>query len=208
MARYKDARCRQCRREGTRLFLKGDRCYTPKCGVERRTYPPGQHGQRRRKVSDYGLQLREKQKLRTIYGVLERQFRRYFEQAERRPGVTGENLLQLLERRLDNVVYRLSFAGSRSQARQLVAHGHFLVNGRQLNVPSYIVRAGDLIEVGAGSKQAEPIQVNLSAAGSRRLPEWLELEPAQMRGRVMSLPRREQMEVEAQEQLVVEYYSR
>ncbi|HUT75347.1 MAG TPA: 30S ribosomal protein S4 [Armatimonadota bacterium] len=208
MARYKDARCRQCRREGTRLFLKGDRCYTPKCAVERRTYPPGQHGQRRRKVSDYGLQLREKQKLRTIYGVLERQFRRYFEQAERRPGVTGENLLQLLERRLDNVVYRLSFAGSRSQARQLVAHGHFLVNGRQLNVPSYIVRAGDLIEVGAGSKQAEPIQVNLSAAGSRRLPEWLELEPAQMRGRVMSLPRREQMEVEAQEQLVVEYYSR
>ena len=208
MARYTGARCRLCRREGMRLYLKGDRCYTPKCGVERRTYPPGQHGQRRRKVSDYGLQLREKQKLRTIYGVLERQFRRYFEQAERRPGVTGENLLQLLERRLDNVVYRLSFAGSRSQARQLVAHGHFLVNGRQLNVPSYIVRAGDVIEVGAGSKQAEPIQVNLSAAGSRRLPEWLELEPAQMRGRVMSLPRREQMEVEAQEQLVVEYYSR
>jgi small subunit ribosomal protein S4 len=208
MARYSDARCRQCRREGMRLFLKGDRCYTPKCAVERRTYPPGQHGQGRRKMSAYGLQLREKQKLRKIYGVLERQFRRYFEEAERRPGVTGENLLQLLERRLDNVVYRLGFAGSRSQARQLVAHEHFHVNGRTVNVPSFVVKPGDAIEVRAGSKQLEPIQVSLSAVGSRRMPEWLELDVENLRGRIVSLPRREDIDVEAQEQLVVEYYSR
>jgi small subunit ribosomal protein S4 len=208
MARYTDARCRQCRREGVRLYLKGDRCYTPKCSVERRAYPPGQHGQGRRKMSAYGLQLREKQKLRRIYGVLERQFRRYFQEAERRPGVTGENLLSLLERRLDNAVYRLSFAGSRSQARQLVAHEHFLVNGRLVNIPSYSVRPGDMIEVCAASKQTEPIQVSLSAAGSRRLPAWLELDAANLRGRVLSPPRREDIDVEAQEQLVVEYYSR
>jgi small subunit ribosomal protein S4 len=208
MARYTDARCRQCRREGVRLFLKGDRCYTPKCAVERRTYPPGQHGQGRRKMSDYGLQLREKQKLRKIYGVLERQFRRYFAQAERRAGVTGETLLQLLERRLDNVVYRLGFAGSRSQARQLVAHGHFLVNGKPVNIPSYQVKPDDLIEVTQGSRQLEPIQVSLSAVGSRRMPEWLELDVENLRGRIVSLPRREDIDVEAQEQLVVEYYSR
>jgi small subunit ribosomal protein S4 len=208
MARYTDARCRQCRREGVRLYLKGDRCYTPKCSVERRAYPPGQHGQGRRKMSAYGLQLREKQKLRRIYGVLERQFRRYFGEAERRPGVTGENLLSLLERRLDNAVYRLSFASSRSQARQLVGHGHFLVNGRPVNIPSYSVRPGDAIEVCAASKQAEPIQVSLSAAGSRRLPAWLELDAANLRGQVLSQPRREDIDVEAQEQLVVEYYSR
>jgi small subunit ribosomal protein S4 len=208
MARDTDARCRQCRREGVRLFLKGDRCYTPKCAVERRTYPPGQHGQGRRKMSDYGLQLREKQKLRKIYGVLERQFRRYFAQAERRAGVTGETLLQLLERRLDNVVYRLGFAGSRSQARQLVAHGHFLVNGKPVNIPSYQVKPDDLIEVTQGSRQLEPIQVSLSAVGSRRMPEWLELDVENLRGRIVSLPRREDIDVEAQEQLVVEYYSR
>ncbi|UCH35425.1 MAG: 30S ribosomal protein S4 [Armatimonadota bacterium] len=208
MARYRDARCRQCRREGVRLYLKGDRCYTPKCAVERRTYPPGQHGQGRRKMSDYGLQLREKQKLRKIYGVLERQFRRYFQEAERRPGVTGENLLQLLERRLDNAVYRLGFAGSRSQARQLVAHEHFAVNGRTVNVPSYVVRPSDVIEVREGSKQAEPIRVSLSAVGTRRLPEWLELDAENMRGTIVSFPRREDIDVEAQEQLVVEYYSR
>ena len=208
MARYNDARCRQCRREGMRLFLKGDRCYTPKCAVERRAYPPGQHGQGRRKMSDYGLQLREKQKLRRVYGVLERQFRRYFELAERRPGVTGENLLQLLERRLDNVVYRLGFAGSRSQARQLVAHKHLRVNGRPVNVPSHMVKPGDAIEVRDASKQIEPIQVSLSAVGSRRMPEWLELDIDNLRGRVVSLPRREDIDVEAQEQLVVEYYSR
>jgi len=208
MARYRAARCRQCRREGMRLYLKGDRCYTPKCAVERRTYPPGQHGQGRRKMSDYGLQLREKQKLRKIYGVLERQFRGCFEAAERLPGVTGENLLQLLERRLDNVVYRLGFASSRSQARQLVGHGHFRVNGRRLNVPSYRVKPGDAIEVRDASKQVEPIQVTLSAVGSRRMPEWLELDAENLRGRIVSLPRREDIDVEAQEQLVVEYYSR
>lgn len=209
MARYTDARCRQCRREGVRLFLKGDRCYTPKCAVERRTYPPGQHGQgRRRKMSDYGLQLREKQKLRKIYGVLERQFRGYFERAERRPGVTGESLLQLLELRLDNVVYRLGFAGSRSQARQLVSHAHFRVNGRMVNVASYATKPGDVIEVRGSSRQLEPIQVSLSAVGSRRMPEWLELELENLRGRILSLPRREDIDVEAQEQLVVEYYSR
>jgi len=208
MARYTDARCRQCRREGVRLFLKGDRCYTPKCAVERRTYPPGQHGQGRRKMSDYGLQLREKQKLRKIYGVLERQFRRYFEQAERGAGVTGENLLQLLERRLDSAVYRLGFAGSRSQARQLVGHGHFLVNGKAVNIPSVRVKPGDVIEVAQGSRQLEPIQVSLSAVGSRRMPEWLELDIENLRGRIVSVPRREDIDVEAQEQLVVEYYSR
>jgi small subunit ribosomal protein S4 len=208
MARYTAARCRQCRRDGVRLFLKGDRCYTPKCGVERRTYPPGQHGQGRRKVSDYGLQLREKQKLRRIYGVLERQFRRYFAEAERRPGVTGENLLALLERRVDNVVYRLSFASSRSQARQLVAHGHFLINGRASNVASHLVKPGDVVEVAVASKQVEPIQVSLSGASGRRLPAWLELDVEALRGRVRSLPRREDVDVEAQEQLVVEYYSR
>ncbi len=208
MARYTDARCRQCRRDSVRLFLKGDRCYTPKCAVERRPYAPGQHGQGRRKVSDYGLQLREKQKLRRVYGVLERQFRRYFAEAERRPGVTGENLLALLERRLDNVVYRLSFASSRSQARQLVAHGHFLINGRAINVASCLVKPGDAIEVAAASKQVEPIQVSLSGAAGRRLPAWLELDAESLRGRVRSLPRREDIDVEAQEQLVVEYYSR
>lgn len=190
------------------MFLKGDRCYTPKCAVERRTYPPGQHGQGRRKMSDYGLQLREKQKLRKIYGVLERQFRRYFEQAERLAGVTGENLLQLLERRLDNAVYRLGFAGSRSQARQLVTHGHFLVNGKAVNIPSVRVKPGDVIEVAQGSRQVEPIQVSLSAVGSRRMPEWLELDIENLRGRIVSAPRREDIDVEAQEQLVVEYYSR
>ena len=208
MARYTDARCRQCRREGRPLYLKGDRCYTPKCAVERRAYPPGQHGQGRRKMSAYGLQLREKQKLRKIYGVVERQFRGYFENAERLPGVTGENLLQLLERRLDNAVYRFGFAGSRSQARQLVGHGHFRVNGRMVNVPSYRVKPGDVIEVRESSKQIEPIQVSLSAVGSRRMPEWLELDVANLRGKVVSLPRREDIDVEAQEQLVVEYYSR
>ena len=208
MARYTDARCRQCRREGVRLFLKGDRCYTPKCGIERRAYPPGQHGQGRRKMSAYGLQLREKQKLRKVYGVVERQFRGYFQAAERLPGVTGENLLQLLERRLDNVVYRLGFASSRSQARQLVNHGHFRVNGRAANVPSHRMKPGDAIEVRDGSKQVEPIQVSLSAVGSRRMPEWLELDQANLRGRIISVPRREDIEVEAQEQLVVEYYSR
>jgi small subunit ribosomal protein S4 len=191
-----------------RLYLKGDRCYTPKCAVERRTYPPGEHGQGRRKMSDYGLQLREKQKLRKIYGVVERQFRGYFQDAERLPGVTGENLLQLLERRLDNVVYRLGFAGSRSQARQLVSHGHFRVNGRTVNVPSYRVKPGDAIEVRDGSRQVEPIQVSLSAVSSRRMPEWLELDVENLRGRIVSLPRREDIDVEAQEQLVVEYYSR
>jgi len=208
MARYTEASCRQCRREGVRLFLKGDRCYTPKCAVERRTYPPGQHGQGRRKMSDYGLQLREKQKLRKIYGVLERQFRGYFKEAGRRPGVTGENLLQLLERRLDNAIYRLGFASSRSQARQLAAHGHFTVNGRRINVPSYLVRPGDVIDVVAASRQIEPIQVSLSAVGGRRMPEWLQLDADNLRGRVLALPRRQDIDVEAQEQLVVEYYSR
>jgi small subunit ribosomal protein S4 len=208
MARYTEARCRQCRREGGRLFLKGDRCYTPKCAVERRTYPPGQHGQGRRKMSDYGLQLREKQKLRKIYGVLERQFRGYFQKAAGRPGITGENLLQLLERRLDNVVYRLGFASSRSQARQLVAHGHFTVNARRVNVPSYLVRPGDVVEVVGASRQIEPIQVSLSAVGGRRMLEWIQLDVENLRGQVLALPRRQDIDVEAQEQLVVEYYSR
>ena len=208
MARYTDPVCRLCRREGAKLFLKGSRCYTKKCAFERRPSPPGQHGVRRRKVGDYGLQLREKQKVRRIYRVLERQFRNYFDVAESRPGVTGENLLRLLELRLDNVVFRLGIAASRDQARQLVCHGHFAVNGRPTNVPSYQVKPGDLIAVRESRRDREPFKLAKESLRSVSVPEWLTIDPATLTGTIAAAPRRDQMPLELNEQLVVEYYSR
>ena len=210
MAKYRGAVCRLCRREGVRLYLKGERCFSGKCAIEKRPYPPGEHGQRRtrRRVSDYGIQLREKQKLRRIYGILERQFRRYFAQATRRSGVTGEALLQFLERRLDNVVWRLGFASSRALARELVNHGHFTVNDRPVNIPSYQVRQGDTVAVTGSSRSLPPIISSVATAGGRRLPPWLEIEGDAMRGKVLSLPARDDIDTQIQEELVVEFYSR
>ena len=208
MARYSGSVCRLCRREGTKLYLKGARCYTKKCAVERRPAPPGQHGVRRRKVSDFGVQLREKQKVRRVYSVMERQFRGYFETAESRPGVTGENLLRLLETRLDNVVFRMGFASSRAQARQMVGHRHFAVNGRATNIPSYQVRPGDRIEVREASRSAEPFKLARETLRTAQIPDWLSVEPDKLAGTVTTLPRRDQMPLELNEQLVVEYYSR
>ena len=208
MARYTDAVCRLCRREGLKLFLKGTRCYTKKCSFERRPTPPGQHGVRRRKVGEYGLQLREKQKVRRVYGVLERQFRNYFIEAEHRPGVTGESLLRFLELRLDNVVFRMGFATSRAQARQLVVHGHFSVNGVPTNVPSFRVKPGDRIEVRESHRAREPFKVAKETLRNHQAPEWVSLDPANLAGSVVDLPRRDQMPPEFNEQLVVEYYSR
>lgn len=209
MARYKDSSCRLCRRERMKLFLKGERCYTDKCAFERRGYPPGQHGQRRVKFSDYGIQLREKQKVRRIYGVSERQFRNYFEKADRQKGITGTNLLILLERRLDNVVYRLGFASSRQEARQLVTHGHFLVNGRPVDIPSYLVEPNDVIEVKEKSKGLARIREAIDGMARRGLPQWLELEKEKMRGVVKGLPDRSELTTPPiQEQLIVELYSK
>jgi small subunit ribosomal protein S4 len=209
MARYIGAVCRLCRREGMKLFLKGERCYTEKCAIEKRNLPPGQHGKARKaKLVGYGLQLREKQKVKRIYGVLENQFRRYFETAERTRGITGETLLQLLERRLDNVIYRLGLATSRPQARQLVRHGHFMVNGRKVDVPSYSVKAGDVISVKGGSAQAQVLQHAIEEVKGRGIPAWLQFDPASMAGRVVSLPTREQINLPVQEQLIVELYSK
>lgn len=208
MAKYTGSVCRLCRREGLKLYLKGDRCFTPKCAIERRAYPPGQHGQGRKKVSEYGLQLREKQKARRIYGILENQFRRYFDKAERQPGVTGENLLRLLERRMDNVIYRLGLGSSRSEARQLVRHGHFTVNGRKVNIPSFLIKVGDVITVRDKSKESPRIKELLERAGDRTPPAWLELEAEQARARVVDLPTRDQIDATVQEHLIVELYSR
>jgi small subunit ribosomal protein S4 len=208
MARYTESVCRLCRREGVKLFLKGSRCYTKKCAFERRPTPPGQHGVRRRKVGDFGLQLREKQKVRRVYGVLEKQFRNYFDAAEQRDGITGENLLRSLETRLDNVVFRLGFASSRPQARQLVAHGHFAVNGVATDVPSFIVKAGDRIEVRESRRSREAFKTIRETLRSHQAPEWLSLDAANLAGTVLSLPRRDQMPLDLSEQLVVEYYSR
>jgi len=191
-----------------KLFLKGERCYTSKCAIEKRKYPPGQHGQRQRKLADYGIQLREKQKIKRIYRVLERQFRNYFKEAVRRKGVTGEILLQLLEQRLDNVVYRLGFGLSRRQARQLVNHGHFAVNGRKVNIPSYQMRPGDTVEVVQGSKEAGAIVEAARATAGRRTPVWLSVDPVAMTGRLISVPTREQIDTQVNEALVVEFYSR
>jgi small subunit ribosomal protein S4 len=209
MARYTGPVCKLCRREGMKLFLKGERCLTPKCSVERRGYAPGQHGQRRaRKVSEYGLQLREKQKVRRIYGVLERQFRKTYAEAERISGATGDNLLQLLERRLDNVVYRLGFADSRSQGRQLVRQSHIVVNGRKTNIPSFSVKPGDVITVREGSRKREYFQTLAQVLNRRTVAPWLSLDARTMTGRVVSLPESDQFDAKVNPQLIVEFYSR
>ncbi|MGH2542957.1 MAG: 30S ribosomal protein S4 [Ardenticatenaceae bacterium] len=211
MARYTDAVCKLCRREGEKLFLKGERCYSPKCAIERRPYPPGIHGQQRsfrRKTSDFGLQLREKQKARRVYGVLERQFRRYFQDAQRMPGLTGENLLRSLERRLDNVVYRLGFADSRAQARQLVNHGHVMVNDRKVDIASALVDEGDVITVRPRSRDKTYFQDLAQTIGHRATPPWLSVDTDNLAGRVLSLPNRAEIDTSVNEQLIVEYYSR
>ena len=209
MARYIGPVCRLCRREGMKLFLKGERCYTEKCAIEKRNLPPGQHGKlRKAKLVGYGLQLREKQKVKRIYGVLENQFRRYFETAERTRGITGETLLQLLERRLDNVVYRLGLSTSRAQARQLVRHGHFTVNGRKVDIPSYSVKASDVIGVRSTSAENAAIVHAMEEVKGRGIPEWLSFDAGAMTGRVVSLPTREQINLPVQEQLIVELYSK
>jgi len=208
MARYSDAVCRLCRREGVKLFLKGDRCFTPKCGIERRAYPPGQHGQGRTRFSEFGVQLREKQKVKRIYGLLERQFSVTMERASRMKGRQGENLLMLLERRLDNVVFRLGFATSRAEARQLVRHGHFLVNGRRQTIPSMLVKAGVRITVAEKSRKVARIANALETLEGRSVPRWLETEKAKFEGIVKALPARDDITIPIQEQLIVELYSR
>ncbi|HYM81540.1 MAG TPA: 30S ribosomal protein S4 [Candidatus Limnocylindria bacterium] len=209
MAVYHDARCRLCRREGGKLFLKGTRCFTDKCAIERRGYPPGEHGKSRRiKESNYGQQLREKQKARRIYGVLERQFRQYFTKASEGKGVTGEVLLQMLERRLDNIVYRFGMALSHHQARQLVRHGHFEVNGKKVDIPSYQIRAGDTVTVRTKSRKLPVILTSLEARKGQWVPEWLQLDGASMSGRVLNIPTRQSITVPINEQLIVELYSK
>ena len=208
MARYLGPSCRLCRREGVQLYLKGDRCYTDKCAIERRHYPPGQHGQRRGKLSDYGLQLREKQKVKRIYGILEKQFRGYFERAERQKGVTGTNLLVFLERRLDNVVYRLGFANSRAQARLMVRHGQMMVNGHKVSLPSFLVKKGDVIQVTEKSRNLPIIRDALEAVARRGLPAWVDLAKEEAKGRVIMLPTREDITMPIQEHLIIELYSK
>jgi small subunit ribosomal protein S4 len=207
VARYTGAVCRLCRREGLKLFLKGSRCFTEKCAIERRNYPPGQHGLGRSKQSPYAQQLREKQKAKRIYGLLEGQFRRYFERAERERGVTGENLLRLLERRLDNVVFRLGFAASRAEARQIVRHAHVQVNGRKVSLPSFLVKVGDQVQLRPTSSLQERVAENLSA-GRGQVPQWLELIPSEKRAVVRGLPLRDDIQIPVQEQLIVELYSK
>jgi small subunit ribosomal protein S4 len=201
--------CKLCRREGTKLFLKAERCYTDKCAIMRRNYPPGQHGQARIKHSEYSLQLREKEKIRRIYGVLERQFRGYFSRAARTKGITGDTLLQLLERRLDNVVQRMGFAGSKKAARQIVRHGHVLVNGRKVNIPSYLLKSGDVVDIRETSRSIPLIQQTLATVEKRGFPSWLQIDTAQFRGTVLSLPSRDESTLPTvKEQLVVELYSK
>jgi small subunit ribosomal protein S4 len=210
MARYTGPKCKLCRRAGIKLFLKGERCYTPKCQLDpnRRPFPPGEHGQRRRKLSEYAVRLIEKQKARHTYGILERQFRKHFEEAQRRPGATGENFLQILETRLDNVVYRLGFADSRAQARQIVRHGHIELNGRKTDIPSALVRPGDVIRVRETSRRRPYFQQLAEGLHRRHVPAWLQLDPEAMAGRVLSLPTRADIDTDVNEQLIVEYYSR
>jgi len=208
LARYRESLCRQCRSEGVKLFLKGDRCYTDKCASERRGYAPGEHGQMRKKLSDYGVQLREKQKLKKMYGLLESQFRNYFKKSDRQKGVTGSNLLIMLERRLDNIVFRLGFANSRAEARQLVMHSHFRINGKKVNIPSYLVSAGSVIEVSEKSRNMARIKESLETVARRGLPQWLELDKANFRGVLKALPTREDLVMPIQEQLIVELYSK
>jgi len=208
LAKYTGSKCRICRREGTKLFLKGDRCFTDKCAFERRSYPPGEHGRTRKKPTDFALQLREKQKVRRMYGLLEGQFKRYFTMADRRKGVTGENLLVMLERRLDNVVFRSGFANSRIQARQLVTHGHFLVNGRSVNVPSYQIREGDNLAVKEKSRKNPVILEALEVMARRGSTEWIEVDNQSFKSTVKSLPTREEITFPINEQLIVELYSK
>jgi len=208
LARYTKSVCRLCRRENLKLFLKGERCYTEKCGIDRRNYPPGQHGQNRRKFSDYGAQLREKQKVKRLYGILENQFRNIFKEADRQKGITGEILLSLLERRLDNAVYRLGFANSRNEARQLVMHSHFLVNQTKVNIPSYLVKPGDVIQLREKSKKVVRILEALEGVARRGVPQWLELDKEQLKGSVKGLPTREDITIPIQEKLIVELYSK
>ena len=208
MARYTGAVCRQCRREGQKLFLKGERCYSDKCAIDRRNYVPGQHGQSRKKVSEYGLQLRAKQTAKRFYGVLESQFAKYYEMADRKAGMTGENLLRILESRLDNVVYRLGFASSRAEARQLVVHGHYTVNGKKVNIPSYLLKEGDVVSINEASRQSEKIKAVLEACGARPVPIWLELDRNTLEAKVTRLPNREDIDLDVEETLIVELYSK
>ena len=208
MARYKDEQCRICRREGQKLFLKGSRCYSDKCSISRRNYAPGQHGQKRAKLSEYGTQLREKQKTKSYYGVGEKQFRGYFQMASNKKGVTGDNLLQILESRLDNVVYRLGFGASRAQARQLVNHGQFAVNGQRVDIPSYLVKAGDVITVRENKKENGAIKANIEANSARPVPAWLELNNETLSGKVVRLASREDVDIPVEEHLIVELYSK
>jgi small subunit ribosomal protein S4 len=209
LARYTDSVCRHCRRENMKLYLKGDRCYADKCAFDRRSYPPGEHGERRgRKISDYGIQLREKQKVKRMYGLSEKQFRLFFERADRQKGITGTNLLVLLERRLDNVVYRLGFVNSRAQGRQFVRHNHFSVNGKKVNIPSYLVNIGDTIELREKSRKIPTISDSLEAVVRRGIPQWLDLEKENHKGAVKGFPVREDLTMPMQEQLIVELYSK
>ncbi|MDR0500403.1 MAG: 30S ribosomal protein S4 [Coriobacteriales bacterium] len=208
MARYVGADCRLCRREGAKLFLKGDRCYTDKCALARREFPPGDAGKKRPKESEYRLQLREKQKTKRIYGLLEKQFRGYYDLANRQSGVTGENLLRILETRLDNVVYRLGFAKSRDEARQQVRHGHICVNGRRVNIPSYRVRPGDLVAVAAKARDFLVIKTALISSQRTEVPQWLEVDIEKLQGSILSLPERTQIDLDIREQLIVELYSK
>jgi len=208
LSRYIGSVCRQCRRENMKLFLKGDRCYSDKCSFDRRAYPPGQHGQRRSKTSEYGIQLREKQKLRRIYGISEKQFRIIFSNADRRKGITGTNLLTLLEMRLDNVAFRLGFTSSRTQGRHFVRHNHFTVNGKKVNIPSYVVKVGDVLELKEKSKKVKAIVESLETVVRRGVPQWLELDKDGFKGVVKALPNREDVTLPIQEQLIVEFYSK
>lgn len=208
MARYTDASCKLCRREGEKLFLKGERCYTNKCSILKRAYAPGQHGQQRKKMSEYGLQLREKQKARRFYGILESQFRGYFEMAVKKRGVTGENLLQILESRFDNVVYRMGLATSRPEARQLVRHGHFTVNGKKVNIPSLLLKPGDIIGVKEKFRGSDKLKSIIDIAGGKAVPKWLEFDAENLTGKVVALPMREDIDLPIKEHLIVELYSK
>ncbi|SHF02441.1 30S ribosomal protein S4 [Alkalibacter saccharofermentans] len=208
MARYTEASCRLCRREDMKLYLKGDKCYSNKCTMEKRAFAPGQHGQRRTKLSEYGIQLREKQKAKRIYGIMEKQFRKYFEMAAKKQGITGDNLLQLLELRLDNVVYRLGLAASRKEARQLVLHGHYSVNGKKVNIPSYQVSEGDLVQVVEKSRKSDKFKAIVESTSSKVTPKWLEADFEKLEGKVIALPARDDIDLNIEDHLIVELYSR
>lgn len=208
MARYKDEQCRICRKEGQKLFLKGSRCYSDKCSIARRNYAPGEHGQKRKKLSEYGTQLREKQKTKSFYGVSEKQFRKYFKMASNKKGITGDNLLQILETRLDNVVYKLGYASSRPQARQLVNHGHFTVNGHKVDIPSYLVKTGDVIAIKENKKDTAILKENLEINASRPVQDWLEKDVDHLSGKIIKMPTREDVDIVVEEHLIVELYSK